>query len=142
MLVLNILEKYINFTMIYHFYQIDWILKKSKNFQLIDIKKWIFYIHNKFKTGINLWVSDSVYWKCLTKTIYWYEHRSKKRKKKWFWIFFFFFFFWSWWIMLFWEKLWQMLKHRDMKLVTKERGRNYLVYEPNYQTAKFFTKIY
>ena len=31
-------------------------------------------------------------------------------------------------------------KHRDMKLVTTEKRRNYLVSEPNYQTAKFFSK--
>ena len=31
-------------------------------------------------------------------------------------------------------------KHRDIKLVTTERGRNYLVSEPNYHTTKFFTE--
>ena len=31
-------------------------------------------------------------------------------------------------------------KHRDIKLVTTERRKNYLVSEPNYQTAKFFTE--
>ena len=31
-------------------------------------------------------------------------------------------------------------KHRDIKLVTTERRRNYLVSEPNYQTTKFFTE--
>ena len=30
-------------------------------------------------------------------------------------------------------------KHRDSKLVTTERRRNYLVSEPNYHTTKFFT---
>ena len=30
-------------------------------------------------------------------------------------------------------------KHRDIKLVTIERRRNYLVSEPNYHTTKFFT---
>ena len=29
-------------------------------------------------------------------------------------------------------------KHRNIKLVTAERKRNYLVSEPNYHTAKFF----
>ena len=33
-----------------------------------------------------------------------------------------------------------MRKHRDIKLVTTERRRNYLVSEPNYHTTKFFTK--
>ena len=31
-------------------------------------------------------------------------------------------------------------KHRDIKLVTTERGRNYSVSELNYYTVKFFTK--
>ena len=31
-------------------------------------------------------------------------------------------------------------KHRDIKLVTTERRRNYLVSETNYRTTKFFTK--
>ena len=31
-------------------------------------------------------------------------------------------------------------KHRDIKLVTTEMRRDYLVSEPNYYTAKFFTK--
>ena len=30
-------------------------------------------------------------------------------------------------------------KYRNVKLVTKERGGNYLVLEPNYHTTKFFT---
>ena len=29
-------------------------------------------------------------------------------------------------------------KHRDIKFVTRERTRNYLVSEPNYHTTKFF----
>ena len=31
-------------------------------------------------------------------------------------------------------------KHRDIKLVTTEKRKNYLVSEPNYHTTKFFTK--
>ena len=31
-------------------------------------------------------------------------------------------------------------KHRDIKLVTTKRRRSYLVSEPNYHTAKFFTE--
>ena len=31
-------------------------------------------------------------------------------------------------------------KHRNVKLVTTERRRNYLVSEPNYHITKFFTK--
>ena len=33
-------------------------------------------------------------------------------------------------------------KHRDIKLATTERRRNYSVSEPNYRTTKFFKKIY
>ena len=33
-----------------------------------------------------------------------------------------------------------MRKHRDIKLVTIERRRNYLLSEPNYHTTKFFTE--
>ena len=33
-----------------------------------------------------------------------------------------------------------MRKHPDIKLVTTERRRNYLVSEPNYHTTKFFTE--
>ena len=31
-------------------------------------------------------------------------------------------------------------KHRNIKLITTERWRNYLVFEPNYKTTKFFTE--
>ena len=31
-------------------------------------------------------------------------------------------------------------KYRDIKVVTTERGRKYLVSEPNYHTTKFFTE--
>ena len=31
-------------------------------------------------------------------------------------------------------------KHRDIKLVTTERRRNYLVSEPDYHTTKFFAE--
>ena len=31
-------------------------------------------------------------------------------------------------------------KHRDIKLITTERRRNYLVSEPNYHATKFFTE--
>ena len=31
-------------------------------------------------------------------------------------------------------------KYRNIKLVTRERRRNYLVSEPNYHTTKFFTE--
>ena len=38
------------------------------------------------------------------------------------------------------EKQWEMRKHRDIKLVTTKRRRNYLVSKPNYHTTKFFTQ--
>ena len=31
-------------------------------------------------------------------------------------------------------------KHRDVKLVTTERRRNYMVSEPNFHATKFFTE--
>ena len=43
--------------------------------------------------------------------------------------------------MQFLEKLWKMRKkHREIKLVTIERRRKYLVSKPNYHTTKFFTE--
>ena len=33
-------------------------------------------------------------------------------------------------------------KHRDIKLVTKERRGNYLVSEPNFHNTKFFIETY
>ena len=33
-------------------------------------------------------------------------------------------------------------KHRDIKLVTTESRRNYLVSEPNYHTTNFFTETH
>ena len=32
-------------------------------------------------------------------------------------------------------------KHTDMKLVTTDKARNYLMSEPNYHSTKFFTEI-
>ena len=31
-------------------------------------------------------------------------------------------------------------KHRDIKLITTEKWRSYLVLEPNYRTTKFFSE--
>ena len=33
-----------------------------------------------------------------------------------------------------------MRKHKDIKFLTTERRRNYLVSEPNYHTTKFFAE--
>ena len=35
-----------------------------------------------------------------------------------------------------------MRKHRNIKLVTTEKRKNYLVSEPNYHTTSFSQKIY
>ena len=39
---------------------------------------------------------------------------------------------------IFGEAMENVRKHRDIKLATTERRRNYLVSEPNYHTTKFF----
>ena len=41
---------------------------------------------------------------------------------------------------IFGETMENVRKHRDIKLATTERRRNYLVSEPNYHTTKFFTE--
>ena len=38
------------------------------------------------------------------------------------------------------ETMENVRKHKDIKFVTTERGRSYLVSEPNYRTTKFFTE--
>ena len=38
------------------------------------------------------------------------------------------------------KKMENVRKHRDIKLVTIERKKNYLVWEPNYHTTKLFTE--
>ena len=38
------------------------------------------------------------------------------------------------------KNLENMRRHRDIKLVTTEKRRNYLVSEPNYHNTKFFTE--
>ena len=40
------------------------------------------------------------------------------------------------------EPLENVRKHRDIKLVTTKRRRNYLVSQPNYHTQSFSQKIY
>ena len=45
-----------------------------------------------------------------------------------------------WWIMQFFEKLEKVRKHGDIKLVTTEKRRNYLLSEPNNHIARFFTE--
>ena len=38
------------------------------------------------------------------------------------------------------EKTMKNFRHRNMKLVTAKRKRNYLVSDPNYHATKFFTE--
>ena len=66
----------------------------------------------------------------MAKTIYWYKHKSKKKNQKMILKEIFL----GWWIKPF------LKKHRDIKLVTTEKRRNYLVSEPNYLTTKLFTE--
>ena len=40
---------------------------------------------------------------------------------------------------VFWKTMDNIRKHREIKLVTTERRRNYLVSEPNYHTTKNFS---
>ena len=46
----------------------------------------------------------------------------------------------NWWNMKLLEKLWKMWENRNIKLVTTDRRRNYLVSKPNYHTTKFSTE--
>ena len=81
--------------------------------------------------------SDWILSKCLAKSIYMYEYCSKKKSKKWFWKRF------SNNLMnnaAFGKTIENVRKHRDMKLVTTGRRRNYLVSQSNYHTPKFFTE--
>ena len=60
----------------------------------------------------------------------------RKKSKKWFWKRFFN-------LMnhaVFGKNMGNVRKYRDIKLVTTEWRRNYLVSEPNYHTKKFFTE--
>ena len=72
----------------------------------------------------------------MAKTIYWYEYWSKKKAKNKFEKDFFK-------LMnnaVFGKTIKNLRKRKDIKLVTTERRRNYLVSEPNYHTTKFFTE--
>ena len=73
----------------------------------------------------------------MAQTIYCYEYWSKKKSKK-----------------RFWKNFFKLINNavfgktmengrndEDIKLVTKEWRRNYLVSEPNYHFTKFFTDI-
>ena len=42
--------------------------------------------------------------------------------------------------MQFLEKIWKMWKHKNIKLITTEKRRNYLVSELNYHTTKLFAE--
>ena len=109
-LMSNILENYMNFIMLYHFYLKEWKLKKRKSLQLIYMIKLntkqalnhglvLRKVHRVIKFNQNTWLKP-----------YWYEHRPKSKSKKWFWKRFFL----SWWIMLFLEKLWKMWENIEI----------------------------
>ena len=72
--------------------------------------------------------------KFLPKTISWYEHRSKKKND------FEKYFFKSMNNAVFGKTMEIVRKHRDIKLVTTEAKRNYLVSGSNCHTTKFFAK--
>ena len=84
-------------------------------------------VHRVIKFNQNAWLKP-----------YWYEHRSKKKAKTDFGKDFFK-------LMhnaVFGKTIENVRKHRDIKLVTTEERRNYLVSEPNYRTTNFSEKIY
>ena len=75
----------------------------------------------------------------MIKTIYWYEHRSKKKhdfEENYFEKDFF--------KLInnagFGKTIENVRKHRDIKLVTTEAKRNYIVSEPIYHTTTFFSE--
>ena len=137
-LMVKILKNCMNFIIIYNFHVGGWKLNNSKSLQLIYMKKWLCYTHDKFKTIIKLWTSIKKSWpsdyissKCLAKIIY-----SKKMAKNRFEKYFFklrdnaFFG----------KAMENVRNHRDIKLFTTKRRRNYLVSEPNLYTTKIFTE--
>ena len=42
---------------------------------------------------------------------------------------------------VFWKTMENVRKHRDIKLVTRDKRRNQIVLEPNYHTKNIFQKI-
>ena len=130
----NTLKNYMNFIMIYHFenfvaklhskikYVIHIInLQQALNFGLV-LKK----VHRVIKFNQNTWLKPYIHMNSVL---------SKKQKmilKK---IFFKLIN-----DAVFGRTIKNMRKNRDIKLVTTERRRNFLVSEPNYHTKKFFTE--
>ena len=72
----------------------------------------------------------------MTKTIYWYKHYLRKKAKNNFEIFFVKLIN----IAVFGKAIENIRKHRDTKLITKQKRRNHFVSESNYHTTKFFTE--
>ena len=73
----------------------------------------------------------------MAETLYWHKHRSKKKTKNNFEKDFFK-------LMnnaVFGKTMENVGKHTNIKLITTERRRNYLVSEPNYHTTKFSQNI-
>ena len=95
-------------------------LKQALNLRLVLRK-----VYRVIKFNQSAWLKPYI----------WYEHRSKKKTKNDFEKDFF-----KLMIDAVFGKLWKMLENRDIKLVTTERRRNYLLSESNYHTTKFFTE--
>ena len=97
-------------------------LKQTLN-PILVLKK----VHWVIKFNLNAWLKPDIDMN---------TGPRKKKSKKWFWKKVFK-------LMnnaIFGKTMGNVRKHRDIKLVTTERRRNYLVSEPNYHTTKFFTK--
>ena len=140
-MMFNTLKNYINFIILYHFYQKEFDLKTSKSLQLIYMIKLklkeplnhrliLKKVHKDIKFNQTAWLKPYIdmntklrqkaknnfekdFFKLMNNPVF-----GKPIKKPY------------------------VRKHKNIKLVTtrKERRRNYLVSEPNYQTRKFFTE--
>ena len=87
-------------------------------------------------TSINMFSMVEKGIRCFAKAIYRYEHRSKKKSWQWFWKRFF---------QLtnnevFGKTMKNARKKKDIKLVTRETRKNYLVSELNYHRTRLFTE--
>ena len=138
-MMFNTLKNYINFVILYHFYQKEFDLKTSKSLQLIYMIKLklkeplnhrliLKKVHKVIKFNQTTWLKP--YIDMNTKL----RQKAKNNFEKDFFkltnnpvfgkpI----------------EKAY-VRKHKNIKLVTTERRRNYLVSEPNYQITEFFTE--
>ena len=131
--------------MIYRIYQKEWKLKTPKSSLLIshDNTEYVNHIRH-LKQSLNHGIVLKKFHRqikfnqktCL-KSYNDMNTKLRKKSKNWFWERLFS----SWWIMQFLEKLY-VRKRRDMELVTTETRKTYLVSKSNYDTTKFFWKMY